>query len=200
MLVEPLSVPGAPAARPSRFTVLHGASGQRRSTEQFIGEVYRQHYGARIDQWMPALVSLDDDGIVHAAAGYRAATDPLFLECYLGQPVEAAIAAVAGRPVARGSIVEVGHFASMLPGQGRRLMSHLGRHLADQGFQWVVSTATRELRVIFERLRIRPQVLAAADPRALGDAAAQWGTYYAHAPLVLAGEIRSNLGRFAPAR
>ncbi len=200
MLVESLSVPGAPVVRPSRFNILRGSGGQRQATESFIGQVYEQHYGASIDHWMPTLVSLDDDDIVNAAAGYRAATDPLFLECYLGQPVEAAIAAVAGRPVARNSIVEVGHFASVLPGQGRRLMAHLGRHLADQGFQWVVSTATRELRVIFERLRIRPQVLAAADPQVLGDAAADWGTYYDHTPMVLAGEIRSNLGRFAPPR
>jgi hypothetical protein len=79
-------------------------------------------------------------------------------------------------------------------------MALLGQHLAAAGFRWVVSTATEELRRIFDRLRFRVFELGAADPDRLGEAAADWGRYYSHAPLVLAGEIRSNLTRFAPVR
>lgn len=191
-------LPPGPLVRAPRFATLPPGAPARAAVEHFIGTVYARHYGARLRGFMPTLVSLGDDDRPAAAAGYRAACgEPLFLEHYLSQRVEQAIAAQLGRPVARASIVEVGQFASMVPGQGRRLMAHLGRHLADAGFDWVVSTATAELRQLFERLRIRPLVLGQADPVRLGAAAANWGSYYAHAPLVLAGEIRSNLARFA---
>jgi Thermostable hemolysin len=203
-LAEPLALPAGRRTAPPRFLVhraadrRHGAA--RAAVEDFIRDVYARHYGATLRQFKPTLVSLEDDGVIAAAAGFQAAGDgvPLFLEHYLDVPVEQAIARHAGTPVARAAIAEVGQFGSMQPGQGRRLMAHLGRQLAADGFQWVVSTATRELRVIFERLRIRPLVLGRADPRVLGAAAADWGTYYEHAPLVLAGEVRSNLARFAP--
>ena len=37
----------------------------------------------------------------------------------------------------------------------------------------------------------------AADPSALGDEAAAWGSYYAHEPVVLAGEVQPALRRLA---
>lgn len=209
-LAEPpvLQADPAPADLP-RFTALPPGAPARSQVERFIAAVYARHYGAQLRGFMPTLVCLGEGDEPSAAAGYRAAAapgiggvagasaEPLFLEHYLAQPVEQAIAAQIGQPVARAAIVEVGQFASMVPGQGRRLMAHLGRHLADAGFEWVVSTATAELRQLFERLRIRPLVLGQADPARLGAAAADWGSYYAHAPLVLAGEIRSNLARIA---
>lgn len=199
-LAEPLVLPGQRVAAPPSFVIHRAASPARGRVETFVREVYAQHYGARVRQFMPTLVNLvDDDGLITAAAGYRSASESLFLEHYLDQPVEQAIAARTGMPVARATIAEVGHFASVQPGQGRRLMAHLGRHLAAAGFQWVVSTATCELRVIFERLRIRPLALGRADPAVLGNAAADWGSYYAHAPMVLAGEVQSNVARFARA-
>jgi hypothetical protein len=197
-LAEPLCLPGHRAAPSPRFAVHRRATPARAAVEEFIQQVYAQHYGATLKSFKPALVSLeDDDGCITAAAGYRSAMSSLFLERYLDVPVEQAIAAHTGIVVPRAAIAEVGHFASMQAGQGRRLMAHLGQQLASEGFQWVVSTATRELRVIFERLRIRPLALGLADPAVLGADAADWGSYYDHAPMVLAGEVRSNLVRFA---
>jgi hypothetical protein len=197
-LAEPIALPGQRVAAPPRFSVHAGTLPGRARVEAFIRAVYADHYDADVRQFMPVLVSLqDEDGLVIAAAGYRSASQPLFLERYLGRPVEHSLADAAGVAVPRAAIAEVGHFASTQPGQGRRLMAHLGQHLAAAGFQWVVSTATRELRVIFERVRIRPVTLGAADPALLGPAATDWGSYYEHAPLVLAGEVRSNVARFA---
>jgi hypothetical protein len=45
---------------------------------------------------------------------------------------------------------------------------------------------------------MRTVELGRADPAMLGDGAADWGSYYEHAPLVMAGEIRGNLGCSAP--
>lgn len=202
-LAEPLApaaagVAAAPCVDPPRLCLHPGGAPRRAQAEAFIRGVYAAHYGATIRHWAPTLVTLEEDGRVLAAAGYRPAQTPLFLERYLALPVQQAIAVRAGVRVARHGIIEVGHFASAKPGAGRRLMALLGRHLAAAGHVWVVSTATDELRRIFERLRIRALELGCADPALLGAAATDWGSYYRHAPLVLAGEIRSNLSRFAP--
>lgn len=197
-LVEPISPTGTFTSEP-QFRVHCQRSATRLEVERFVQRVYRAHFDATIRHWMPTLVSLVEDGRPCAAAGYRAANEPLFLEHYLGHRIEVALQRAAGVSIARADIVEVGHFVSDQPGRGRRLMAHLGRHLAASGYRWVVSTATEELRTIFERLRIRPYELGRADPAALGAASVDWGSYYEHAPVVLAGEIQSNLARFAPA-
>ena len=173
---------------------------RRAEVEDFIRAVYRHHYGATIHEFTPVLVSLADaDGQLVAAAGYRsAAAGALFLERYLREPVEDELAWHAGRSLARREIVEIGHLAASRPGAGRRLMLLLGPHLAHQHFHWAVATLTRELRQMMTRLGLTPLALAAADPSALGEEAASWGSYYEHLPLVLAGEIQPALRRLAP--
>lgn len=171
----------------------------RAGVEDFIRGVYHRHYGASIRAFTPVLVSLAGaGGGIVAAAGYRsAAAGALYLERYLREPIEDELAWHAGRAPSRREVVEVGHLASNRPGAGRRLMLLLGPHLAQQRFRWAVATLTREVRQMIGRLGIAPLVLAAADPAALGDEAALWGSYYAHQPLVLAGEIQPALRRLA---
>jgi hypothetical protein len=166
---------------------------QRDRIEACIVDVYRGRYGARICHWAPTLVGLVGDGRILAAAGYRDASGPLFLERYLAAPVEAVIAARAGARVTRREIVEVGHFAASEAGEGKRLLPVLARHLSQCGYRWVVSTATRELRVLLAHLGMRPLALARADPGPLGADAADWGSYYEHEPIVVAGDLRRSL-------
>jgi hypothetical protein len=200
-VVQPDRSGPRPARLPAQAALrVHRArDADRLQVERFIECIYAEHYDAQIADVLrdaPNLVSVaGSDGAPVAAAGYRSAGRPLFLERYLGLPVEEAIAAVTGIDLPRAEIVEVGHFASGRVGEGRRLMALLGRHLAGRGYTWVVSTATQELRTIFARLGIVPHALGRAHPAVLGEGAARWGSYYAHAPLVLAGEIRSNLAR-----
>jgi hypothetical protein len=103
------------------------------------------------------------------------------------------IGARTGTPVARHEIVEVGHFAAEQAGDGRRLLPVLARHLAQRGYRWVVSTATRELRVLLAHLGMRPLALARANPEVLGADAADWGGYYQHEPVVVAGDLLRSL-------
>jgi hypothetical protein len=168
----------------------------RAEVEAFIRGVFREHYGAALTAFAPVLVSLsDDDGIV-AAAGYRRADGgPLFLERYLDAPVDAMLAMHAGAAPSRAGIVEVGHLAAVRAGEGRRLILQLGPHLAAQGFQWVVSTLTEELRQLFLRIGVAPLALGHADPAVLGDDAQAWGRYYEHRPVVLAGHLHQALRR-----
>jgi len=179
--------------RAPAFAVVEAGAPQRERVEDYICGVYRAHYGARVPHWAPTLVSLSDGDRIVAAAGYREATAPLFLERYLAAPIEAVIGARSGAPVARREIVEVGHFAAGQAGEGRRLLPLLARHLAQRGYRWVVSTATRELRVLLAHLGMRPLALARADPALLGDEAAHWGCYYDHEPVVVAGDLLRSM-------
>ena len=166
-------------------------SPRRAQVEDFIRSVYRDSYGADVRHFSPALVSLHDaQGDMVAAAGYRAASqEPLFLERYLDAPIQTRLAKAGGAVPRRAQIVEVGHLASRRPGSGKSLILQLAPLLAGQGFQWVVSTLTEELRHLFMRLGIAPLALGMADPELLGDAASGWGSYYDHHPVVLAGQL-----------
>lgn len=121
--------------------------------------------------------------------------DTLFLERYLDMPIETAMAQLAGQPVKRERIVEVGHLASEKHGSSIQVILALAEHLARQGHEWVVFTATRELLGIFSRLGLPLLALAPADAARLGQAAASWGRYYETRPVVVAGKIRMGLER-----
>lgn len=179
---------------------LHGHDdAQRAEVEQFIRAVYAERFGAVLRRFAPQLVSLRDaDGRITAAAGYRGAgREALFLERYLDEPVQDALARHAGEAPTRAHVVEVGHLAAARAGEGRRLILRLGPHLAAQGYQWVVSTLTEELRALFVRIGVTPLALGGAAATALGPEAADWGDYYAHHPVVLAGHLPLALRRLA---
>src|SRR5690606_25495074 len=112
-----------------------------------------------------------------------------FLERYLDEPVERAIAARAGEPVTRAQVVEVGNLAARGAGTARLLIVALTRILAAEGLRWVSFTGTPALINSFRRLRLHPLKLGVADPRRMGAELAEWGRYYDSGPLVMAGEI-----------
>lgn len=176
-----------------RFGVHPVGDPARPEVEALIRRVYAERFGARVQRFAPVLVSLKEgEGACArtvAAAGYRRATQPLFLERYLDRPVEALLAGEGAAP-SRAHIVEVGHLAAARPGEGRRLILRLAQHLATLQVEWVVSTLTEELRHLFTRMGVAPLALGAADPCRLGDDAADWGSYYTHHPVVLAGSLR----------
>jgi hypothetical protein len=196
----PSASPCLDAATP-RFGVCGPADPRRAEVEAFIRDVYRQHYGAQLRSFAPELVYLHDAQGIVAAAGYRGAGQAeLFLERYLDAPVQTLLPCGPGATPARDVIVEVGHLAATRSGEGRRLILLLGPHLARQGFHWVVSTLTEELRRLFLRIGVTWLTLSAADAVALGGDAVHWGSYYEHRPLVLAGHLPQALRHLAGAR
>ena len=191
---ETPSYPTAPRpARTPALSRIDRGHPRRAAVEDFVRRVYGDCYGADVRHFAPVLVALHgEDGEIVAAAGYRPAqSGPLFLERYLSAPVQTLLG--TGPAPARERIVEVGHLASTRAGEGRRLILLLGPHLAAQGYRWVVGTLTEELRHLFVRLGIAPLKLGVADPAVLGGEAAQWGSYYDHRPVVLAGHIEAAL-------
>jgi hypothetical protein len=185
---------GAPCA-----LAVHGPDDPgREDVQAYIHEVYARRFGADVRGFAPVLVSLRDASGIVAAAGYRDARDaPLFLERYLAAPVETLLASSQGVVPRRRTIVEVGHLAATRAGEGRRLILQLGPHLAQQGYHWVASTLTEELRRLFLRIGVTPLTLGVADPAALGSEAVHWGSYYDHRPLVLAGHLPQAMRQLA---
>ncbi|MGN6827947.1 thermostable hemolysin [Paucibacter sp. M5-1] len=194
----------APLAAGSRLRLHRPGEPGRKAVEAFIAAIYAQRFGATLRQFAPLLLSLCDESGEHivAAAGYRPASETLFLERYLAAPIEQLLARQAGAATpARGRIVEVGHLAAARSGEGRRLIMLMGPHLAEQGFEWVVSTLTTELRHLFLRIGVTPLALGLADPAVLEpDEARLWGSYYEHRPVVLAGHLPQALQQLARRR
>ena len=182
---------GQPAAA-GAFRLVPAIDGERRAqVEDLIRRRYAERYQARIRRFMPCLLGLEaSDGRVLGAVGCRSAQDgTLFLERYLGEPIERAIERRVGRPVARGTVVEVGNLAAEGSGAARRLIVSLTGLLAEAGFRWVAFTGTPSLLNSFHRLGLAPCPIAPADPACVAGELADWGSYYDHRPQVMAGEI-----------
>lgn len=175
--------------------VMDAEHGCRGRAEALIRDVYRERYSAEIPGWMPFLAARPGREGMQAAAGFRPGNEPLYLENYLDQPVEAAIASHIGRTPRRDTIVEVGHLASRRGGAGALLLLDLADHLHRDGFDWLVNTATTETRRLILGLRAAPLALAAADPTRLPDGGRAWGRYYDDQPVVLAIHLPTALGR-----
>lgn len=177
----------------SSLTVTHSIAGspRRKATESFIRTIFARRHGAAVSSFAPNLLLLEEHDRTVAAAGWRTAKDEaLFLERYLDQPIEQAMAQVTDQSVHRGNIVEVGNLAAEKPGGTVQVVLALAAHLDRPGYEWVVFTATRELIGMFTRLGLPLLALAPANPARLGNAAGVWGSYYDTQPIVVATRIR----------
>jgi hypothetical protein len=180
------------------------AAGPRRGElEAFIAARFAQQYGARIRHFMPILLGMEDSaGRLQAAIGLRHASEGgLFLERYLDLPIEEAIAQQAGLAPCRAQIVEVGNLAASGAGSGSPLIAAMMisaaiDQLLAQGFDWGVFTGTGGLVGSLPRLGLAPLplplALGRADPARMGAEQAEWGSYYASQPRVMAGLLREG--------
>lgn len=162
---------------------------------RFVRAAYLDHFGAQLGALMPELCALVDlDGLPRAVAGFRRAADgPLFLEQYLAGSVEEALAAATGERVGRDGVWEVGNLATRCPGAARDFVRRAATALAERGAEWAVFTGTRRVVAVFRRLGIPLITLAHADPGRLVTHDADWGSYYEHAPRVVAGRVVDGL-------
>lgn len=181
----------AAAATPFKLESFVRGQAGREGVEEFIARTFRETYGAEITHFSDVLLGCRDSaGNWVAALGYTTAGErPIFLEQYLDQPIELALAGHVSAAVARREIVEVGNLASVHAGAARKLIIEATYHLYSIGLRWVTFTATASLLNSFSRLRLRPQVLARADPTRLSDGGKSWGSYYLTQPQVMFGDI-----------
>jgi len=180
---------GIGAIRP--FTV-HFSSPEakdRTEIERFIGNIFHQAYGAEIKRFMPYLMSLrDPEGKLIAACGLRsAATERLFLENYMDQPVEVLLSERIGSTVQRSEIVEIGNFSVAEAGMARQLIMAIFDQLHATSKQWAVFTTVQVLYNALLKKNITPEILCDADKAHLPLAEqSDWGSYYEQKPQVMA--------------
>ncbi|WP_299183339.1 thermostable hemolysin [uncultured Neptuniibacter sp.] len=179
--------------------VLISSAANRKHIERFAWRCFNTTYGADLKDFLPQMLALiDNQQRISASAGYQsAASARLYLEQYLPQPIEHLIQQQRGLTVTpeRGQILEVGNLASISPGATRRLILSLAHYFQQQGFKWLVITATPQVRRSFEKLNLGLNLypLAAANASALSQQTTNWGRYYDQQPQVYAGDIDSGI-------
>ncbi|GLK88484.1 thermostable hemolysin [Pseudomonas turukhanskensis] len=186
---------GPDAQRPLALSLTLKDDLQRPAVEAFIQDRFATVHQADVHHFMPELLALRDrQHQLSAAVGARiASAGPLFVEQYLPSAVEQVVSRLAGKPVERGHIVEVGNLAARNAGSARLIIVAMTWLLARHGLEWVVFTGAATLINSFQRLGLEPLLLCEADPEKLGGEQQAWGRYYAQHPNVFAGNIRLGL-------
>lgn len=164
-------------------------SADRVELERFISDIFRQTYGAEIKRFKSYLMSLrDHDDKPIAACGLQsAATERLFLENFLDQPIEVVLSEHTGSPAKRGDIVEIGNFSVEELGMAHYLVTAINDQLHFTSKQWAVLTAVPALRDAFINLGMNPEILADADINRLHqEERGEWGNYFGQKPQVMA--------------
>lgn len=168
---------------------------ERAEAEAFVREAFRIAYDARVENFLPTLMALrSDGGQLLAVLGLREpGSGPLFLEQYLGRPIQQALSMAVACPVDRGALVEVGNFAVGAAGGGRWLITALTAYLYAAGRSWAVFTCGPELRNAFGRLGVELVDLGVADPGRLTPCEhLRWGRYYDQGPRVMAANVAQS--------
>lgn len=174
--------------------------GLRAKAEHFIRDVYKQEYGARLGAFPRVLLAtINSQGEILCAAGFRCSTDGFFSERYLDAPIEAALARISGQSVTRDRIFEISTFASRAPNSIPPFVNHAINYADSLGCEWGFFTLTCRLRQLLDRLGLDLSFLGAADIVRIEDALA-WGSYYERDPQVYAGSCDSLTPHFSDRR
>jgi hypothetical protein len=176
---------------------LYSAQGfERKNLEQYIAQQFERIHGARITDFSPLLLSLQDDQQRLAAIGVKPAfCGRLFLENYLDAPIDQVVAAQTRQPIDRDGVVEIGNLICTGKGVSLALFMLLSAALAEAGYQWMVFTATAQVQKLVKRLDVDLQFLAHADAHKLPAGAGDWGNYYRSCPQVLLGNIQQSVAK-----
>jgi hypothetical protein len=165
---------------------------ERTAAEAFIRERFQHSYDADVCVFLPYLLGITNASReITSVIGLRPAiADSLFLENYLDQPAEQALAAATGNPVARKQIIEVGNLASSNTESFRNLMIGLIT-LLDRlpDTRWMMCTVGERLIRLLQRTRFFPLLLSQAKQQCLSEKHGDWGSYYQHTRKVVAGNV-----------
>lgn len=184
---------------PPRLEICAAGDPRRAELECFVQAAFQRAHGAIVAEFLPLLLALRSPaGQLLGVAGYReAGAGPLFLEHYLGGPVEHVLAERVSAPVSRGRVAEIGNFATTGCRSGRLLIGMLIPFLQRQGHHWAVFTGTGSVRRIMVRMGLDLLELARARPEAVAEPQ-RWGRYYTADPRVMAGKLAAVVAGAAP--
>jgi hypothetical protein len=177
------------------FEVFLPQAPDRHLATQYIAEQFKTAHQASVSDFMPLLLGMRCQEQFRAVGGIRSATHhPLFLEQYLGEPVETVLRQLRGTEVQRSQIVEVGNLVATQSGASQLLFLLLTVILHRCQFDWVVFTGTPVVIKGLERLGFRLERLCEADPARLTSSRLEdWGQYYEQQPQVVAGHVPDGI-------
>lgn len=193
----------APQGRGHEIRLCSPNGVDRDRLESYIQDGFQRRHGAAVHHFLPVLIGLyDAAGALVGAAGYRQAhRETLYLEQYLGEPIEVVIARrFPGTPVGRADVAEIGNFACRDCATAMAMVEVLAGLLLDRGHRWSVFTATRTVRGIMRHLGIGLTELGPADKSRVVVTGDDWGTYYDTDPRVMLGYVPSYRGPRHPTR
>ncbi|MFX4228654.1 MAG: thermostable hemolysin [Porticoccaceae bacterium] len=171
-----------------QFHLYSPNSSDRERVTAYIAEKYKQVHKAHLHEFLPILIQITRDQSPLAAFGLQPGQYcPLFLEQYLNQPVEQYVSKIAGGPIDRYSLMEIGNLVITNPVYGPLLLVVLASSLAKANYKWMVFTATKQVERLVRGMGFDPHYLVSADPSRLVDEQANWGTYYNNNPGVMVG-------------
>jgi hypothetical protein len=163
----------------------------RLPVEQHIFDAYQNSFSASLVHFMPTLVSANLPGQTsHLFFGLSdAEKHRLFLENYLTESIEQVLSRVANIRIERRSIVEIGNLAFANTSTIREDFIAIAHYCYELGYQYVVCTATRMLRLVFSKAGIKPIFLGDACLDEVPLDGTHWGVYYENAPQIIGGNI-----------
>ncbi len=175
------------------LSLIDSQSGEKPAVQDFISKRFNDAFGAEIQHFLPYFLASEMDGLIDSAIGFQPVQpQPLFLEQYLSHPIEHSLKA-HGIHISRSELVEIGNLAASFNSGSPLLFILLAAVLHQANYQWVVFTATRQVRHLIGKLQLSTISLGIADPQQLLDKSQEWGSYYQHQPIVLAGHLATAI-------
>lgn len=174
----------------------------RTFVERQILNSYQNKFSASLSHFMPTLVSANLQGQAsHLTFGLSGADKHrLFLEYYLPEPVEQVLSRVANTRIERQSIIEIGNLAFANTASIRDDLISIADYCHRLGYQYVVCTATRMLRLVFLKAGIKPIYLGEACADDAPRDGTHWGAYYETTPQIIGGNIYLGIEHLLHAR
>lgn len=173
-----------------KFRLHAPGSPARAEVEAYISGKFSRSYGARIENFMPHLLTVSCGDSYSAALGMRhGAGGRLYLENYLDDSIESVLARRLSADVRRDRLVEIGNLVSTWRGSSRLLFLFLTLLLERTGCEWVAFTATEEVAQLIRKMSFKALTLCEARREQVGGDAGKWGSYYETRPHVMAGSV-----------
>lgn len=164
----------------------------RKLMEEKIAGEFETCYGAQVSHFLPHLLDFRCNDRSLCLVGVNPVkAEAVFLEQYLGETLEQAVASKLMKPVLRSQLVEIGNLVSMHPGASLSVFLILAKILYQAGFEHMVFTATAQVKHIISKTGLEVITLAEADPSRLSDGGKSWGTYYDTKPMVLVASLKN---------
>lgn len=165
----------------------------RHGVETYIAGAFREQYAARIDHFLPVLLTIESGDEIEAALGIRfGESEPMFVEHYLDQSINDEL---AQRGFSNYAIVEIGNLVSTRAGCSQLLFILLAELLDVLGRDTGVFTATGQVQQLLGKIGCELTVLCEADGKRMGTHLAQWGSYYETSPCVIASNVSDTAQR-----